>query len=85
MNEIEIIRPDDFHHHLRDGEVLKDVVIHASKRFSRILVMPNTKPPIRCVADALSYQERILSHIPVKTQKMESLRPLMTLYLTGNA
>lgn len=47
LTELEIIRPDDFHHHLRDGDVLEEIVHHAARSFGRILAMPNIKPPVR--------------------------------------
>jgi dihydroorotase len=77
---MEIIQPDDFHHHLRDGEVLRDVIQHASRVFARLLVMPNLKPPIRNLKEAMEYRDRIMSHIP--SSKADKFTPLMTLYLT---
>ena len=47
IKELEIALPDDFHHHLRDGEVLENIVQHASRSFGRVVVMPNIKPPVR--------------------------------------
>ena len=52
--------PDDFHHHLRDGDVLSDVVNFASEAFDYVLVMPNINPPVRKVKDADEYLQRIL-------------------------
>lgn len=78
IKEIEIIQPDDFHHHLRDGDVLPDVVKFASKTFSRIIVMPNINPPVKNVYDALQYKNRIIKFIP----KESNLQLLMTIYLT---
>ncbi|RYY83882.1 dihydroorotase [archaeon] len=74
--ELEIIQPDDFHHHLRDGDALPSVVQHAERYFSRVIAMPNLKPPVRTLADARAYHDRIRSHSQGK------LTPLMTLYLT---
>ena len=54
-DQIEIILPDDFHNHFRDGEVLKGTVYHAMKRFGRCIAMPNTVPPIRNKIDAHKY------------------------------
>mmetsp|Transcript_29347 Transcript_29347/g.65111 ORF Transcript_29347/g.65111 Transcript_29347/m.65111 type:complete len:343 (+) Transcript_29347:213-1241(+) len=75
---IEITQPDDFHHHLRDGEGLKDVTVFAAKAFGRVVAMPNLNPPVRTLSDALAYRARILSHLPEDTD----FTPLMTLYLT---
>ena len=57
FDAIDILMPDDFHHHLRDGDVLKDVVRHASCNFHRIIAMPNIKPHVRNIVDALAYHE----------------------------
>lgn len=45
--ELELTLPDDFHHHLRDGDVLQNIVHHATRSFGRVIVMPNIKPPVR--------------------------------------
>jgi dihydroorotase len=78
MNEIEILQPDDFHHHLRDGDALQHVVQLAAQQFRSVIVMPNLKPPVRTVADATAYRQRILQH----TTSFPDFNPLMTLYLT---
>lgn len=75
---ITIRRPDDFHVHFRDGEMLKVVAPCTARQFSRAIVMPNLKPPVRTVVDAKEYRDRILSAIPEDI----SFTPLMTLYLT---
>ena len=80
VTELTISLPDDFHHHLRDGEVLGDVIGHASASFSNLLVMPNIKPPVRTVEDAEAYRSRILDAAKSKCCVAPNL--LMTLYLT---
>jgi dihydroorotase len=80
MQKLAITRPDDWHLHLRDGDALKAVLPHTAKQFARAIVMPNLKPPVRTVAEAAAYRDRILAAIP-KGQRFE---PLMTLYLTDN-
>ncbi len=80
MQKLTITRPDDWHLHLRDGEALKAVLPHSARQFARAIVMPNLKPPIRSVADAAAYRDRILAAIPAG----EKFEPLMTLYLTDN-
>ena len=80
MNEITITRPDDWHVHLRDGEVLKTVVPHTAAEFGRAIVMPNLKPPVTTAAQAMAYKARIQAAIP----KGMNFEPLMTLYLTDN-
>lgn len=79
IESIEILQPDDFHHHFRDGESLKDVVLHAAKSFRRVIAMPNLKPPVRTVADAEAYRQRIQQHTK---DLCSDFNPLMTLYLT---
>ncbi|MEM9448206.1 MAG: dihydroorotase [Cyanobacteria bacterium P01_E01_bin.6] len=80
MQKLTITRPDDWHLHLRDGAALKAVLPHTVRQFARAIVMPNLKPPIRSVADAAAYRDRIIAAIPAG-QRFE---PLMTLYLTDN-
>jgi len=80
MNEITITRPDDWHVHLRDGDVLKTVVLHTAAEFGRAIVMPNLKPPVTTAAQAAVYKARIQAAIP----KGVNFEPLMTLYLTDN-
>lgn len=77
--KLRIPRPDDFHHHARDGSVLGDVLQHTAKQFRRAIIMPNLKPPVRTLDDALAYKERILSHTQTN---FPNFLPLMTLYLT---
>lgn len=78
MNEVTITRPDDWHLHLRDGDVLPVLVQHTGERFQRAMVMPNLKPPVTTNAAALAYRERILqARAPGST-----FEPLMVLYLT---
>ena len=77
---ITLTRPDDWHLHLRDGAVLKDVLPHTAKQFARAIVMPNLKPPVTTVALARAYRERIMAALPSGLK----FDPLMTLYLTDN-
>lgn len=76
--ELTITRPDDWHLHLRDGELLQAVVPHSASHFARGIVMPNLKPPITTTAAAVSYRESILKALPAGSD----FTPLMTLYLT---
>lgn len=75
---LEITRPDDWHLHLRDGEVLASVIGHTAQRFARAIVMPNLKPPVTTVSQAENYRDRILAALPPDA----GFQPLMTLYLT---
>ncbi|HEY3858642.1 MAG TPA: dihydroorotase [Gammaproteobacteria bacterium] len=80
MTQLKITRPDDWHLHLRDGDLLRDVLPHTAARFARAIVMPNLKPPVASVELALEYRERILAALPHGAE----FTPLMTLYLTEN-
>jgi dihydroorotase len=80
QSTLTLIRPDDWHVHLRDGVVLADVVPHTAAQFARAIVMPNLKPPVVTTAMAAGYRDRILAAVP-QGMKFE---PLMTLYLTDN-
>lgn len=80
QDKITIIRPDDWHIHLRDGAALQQTVKDAANQFSRAIIMPNLVPPVKNTAQAIEYKERILAHIP----HGNPFQPLMTLYLTDN-
>ena len=80
MQTLTLIRPDDWHVHLRDGAALAAVLRDTARRFARAIVMPNLKPPVTTVALAAAYRERILAVLPVGA----GFTPLMTLYLTDN-
>ena len=75
-----IIRPDDWHAHLRDGAALHTVVPHTASQFARAIVMPNLKQPVTTTEQALAYKQRIVDATPAGTR----FTPLMTLYLTDN-
>jgi dihydroorotase len=80
MQTLTINQPDDWHLHLRDGAALKAVLPHTVRQFARAIIMPNLKPPVRSVADAAAYRDRIIAAIPAGKR----FEPLMTLYLTDN-
>ena len=80
MDQLTIIRPDDWHLHLRDGAMLQAVLPDTARQFARAIVMPNLKPPVTTVAQAAAYRERILAALPPALD----FTPLMTLYLTDN-
>ncbi|ATZ94980.1 MULTISPECIES: dihydroorotase [Dickeya] len=77
-NVLKIRRPDDWHLHLRDDQMLKAVLPYTSRLFARAIVMPNLTPPITTAAQAEAYRQRILSAVPAG----ETFQPLMTCYLT---
>ncbi|EPF2619336.1 TPA: dihydroorotase [Yersinia enterocolitica] len=76
---LKIRRPDDWHIHLRDDEMLSTVLPYTSEVFARAIVMPNLTPPITTVTSAIAYRERILAAIPAG----HKFTPLMTCYLTN--
>jgi dihydroorotase len=78
MEEIEIIKPDDWHVHFRDNEILKAVVPETTRHFARSIVMPNLIPPILNAKQAIEYKKRIEKAIP----STDNFEPLMTIYLT---
>jgi dihydroorotase len=87
MQTLIIIRPDDWHLHLRDGDAMQAVLPDTARRFARAIVMPNLKPPVTTVAQAAAYRERILAAVPAAGHSIPpgpTFVPLMTLYLTDN-
>ncbi|MBB5686859.1 dihydroorotase [Sphingobium boeckii] len=76
-----IRRPDDWHVHLRDGEMLARVAGHTARQFARAIVMPNLAPPITTVEAAIAYRARIMAALPANAP----FTPLMTSYLTDGA
>ncbi len=82
-SSLTLIRPDDWHLHVRDGAALSDVVPHTARQFGRAIIMPNLRPPVTTAAQALAYKARILQAVPDDLQAQgRSFEPLMTLYLT---
>lgn len=80
MDRLTIVRPDDWHLHLRDGPQMADVLPDTARRFARAIVMPNLRTPVRTTQEALAYRNRILAALPEDA----SFEPLMTLYLTDD-
>jgi len=75
-----IRRPDDWHVHLRDGEMLKAVAPYTARQFARAIVMPNLVPPVTGIAAAEAYRDRIIPAV-----QGQDFTPLMTCYLTDAA
>jgi len=75
-----ITRPDDWHLHLRDGDVLESVLPDTARQFARAIVMPNLRPPVTNTEMAKAYRQRIMDVLPAGM----TFEPLMTLYLTDN-
>ena len=79
-DQLTIRRPDDWHLHFRDGQMMRDVVPYTARQFARAIVMPNLTPPVTDTESAAAYRERILAAVPEGLEFM----PLMTCYLTDN-
>jgi dihydroorotase len=73
-----IRRPDDWHLHFRDGDVMRGVVPFTARQFARAIVMPNLSPPVTSVEAAANYRDRIVAAVPAGID----FTPLMTAYLT---
>ena len=76
---IELPVPDDWHCHLRDGDVLR-AVAPASAGFGRVIAMPNLVPPVDTAEAALAYRDRIRAALPEGC----GTEPLMVAYLTDH-
>ena len=76
---ITIRRPDDWHVHLRDGDMLAMVAPYTARQFARAIIMPNLAPPVTSVAQAAAYRDRIIAAVRA------DFTPLMTAYLTDQA
>ena len=78
MKELTILKPDDWHLHLREGIVLKNIIHFTSEFFGRAIIMPNTNKPITSIKKCISYKNFISEALP----KNSNFKPLMTIYLT---
>jgi dihydroorotase len=78
IEAITLRRPDDWHVHLRDGDMLTTVAQYTARQFARAIVMPNLVPPVTSVAAARAYRGRILAALPTDSD----FAPLLTCYLT---
>ena len=78
VQTLKIKRPDDWHLHLRDGEMLEAVLPETTRHFARAIIMPNLVPPVVTNEEAKAYRERIMQAVP----SGDNFEPLMTLYLT---
>ena len=80
METLTITRPDDWHLHVRTGDMLGTVISHTARQFARAIIMPNLQPPVVKVAQALAYRDQIVQALPANC----TFNPLMTLYLTDS-
>lgn len=79
MQQLTLTQPDDWHLHVRTGDILKTVINHTARQFARAIIMPNLQPPVTNVAQALNYQQEIQQ----ATSSEYNFTPLMVLYLTN--
>ncbi len=77
-DRLTLLRPDDWHIHLRDGAALTQTVADVARTFGRAIVMPNLVPPVRNAEQADAYRHRILAARPAGSR----FEPLLVLYLT---
>ena len=74
---LQIRKPNDFHHHLREKELLKLTTKECFNKFHHVVVMPNLMTPITSIKQALEYRKKIMD--------LDNRgNPLMTLYLHIN-
>jgi dihydroorotase len=78
---ITIRRPDDWHLHVRDADMLKAALPYTAKIFGRAILMPNLTPPVRTTENGIAYRERVMAALP----KGSRFQPLMTCYLTDDS
>ena len=79
-DRITIRKPDDWHLHVRDGEMLKATLPFTARHFGRAILMPNLTPPVRTTAEALAYRVRVMAALPGGS----TFKPLLTCYLTDD-
>jgi dihydroorotase len=80
-DRITIRRPDDWHVHLRDGDMLRHVAPYTARQFARAIVMPNLSPPVTTAEEGRSYRDRILAAVPAGMD----FTPLIVAYLTDSS
>lgn len=79
LQKITITKPDDWHLHIRSGNIMNSVVNMSAKQMGRAIIMPNLVPAIKNVQQAKSYYKEIINAL-----KYSDFKPLMTIYLTDN-
>jgi len=80
MTRLNLIKPDDWHLHLRSGEAMKSVVGMSARQMGRAIIMPNLSSPVKNVRQAQAYRKEIMKALPASSD----FKPLMTLYLTDS-
>jgi len=82
VETLTLTKPDDMHLHLREGDVMRDVLADSTRQFARVIVMPNLKSPVVSTEQALDYRRSIIESLSEDIQARGEFNPLMTLYLT---
>ncbi len=77
-NHIKIIKPDDWHVHFREGEMLEMVTNFSSRINNRCVAMPNTKISITDTDKAIAYKEQL------RKASHTNFEPLIPCYLNDN-
>ena len=77
LNSIKLIKPDDWHVHLREDSMLEAVVEYSSRINHRCIVMPNLDIPITTFKQGSEYIEKIYS-----LTKNKNFTPLLPCYLS---
>ena len=83
MESLTLRQPDDWHVHLRDGDMLTAVAPHTARQMGRAIIMPNLAPPVTTVAAAAAYRGRIRAAVAASLPGSK-FQPLMTCYLTDS-
>lgn len=87
MDEITIIKPDDFHLYIREGDMMRTVLPHTLRYAGRALIMPNLNPPVSTKEKLIAYRDKIMTVLTeLGVHKEGSILPSnflqMALYLT---
>jgi len=77
LRSFSITRPDDWHVHCRDHDMLSSIVSATADDFGRALLMPNLLPPLTSVAAIIAYRNRVIASL----KKPNAFVPYMTLYI----
>ncbi len=80
MQQLTIKKANDMHVHLRQGDMLLNVLPHTVQQCATALVMPNTMPPILTAEDVSNYRKSINSLLKAQS----GFTPLMTFKIAPN-
>ncbi|WP_422667251.1 dihydroorotase [Buchnera aphidicola] len=78
FKKITIIKPDDWHVHLRENTMLSKVINYTGIFYERAIIMPNLENPIINCKQSINYRKQILQ----AQSNHVKFQPLMTCYLT---